>query len=419
MRSSRYLTPSAVTGTTFDGTGFDDSFNGTADDDSFLLQLGGNDHVFGNDGSDGFYFGGAYTALDLVNGGAGIDTVALQGDYAGTTLGVLVDVEVLLLDSGSDPQFGDTLNHRYSYNITSVDGNVAAGQELRVQATNLLAGENIAFDGSAETDGYFSIFPGQGTDVLKGGAGGDGFFFGSDGNMTAFDRVDGGAGTDSLALRGNYSGAAAVVMQNSSFSGIEVLALLSGHSNEYGGQIEPAGYDYDLTLADGNVAAGQRLDVIAASLGADETLRLDARAETDGSVRIISGAGDDSLYGSANADVIYGGLGADTIDGGPGADLYVYRSTAESTAASRDTLTWTAGDRIDLSFIDANAGTPGVNDAFSFIGANAFSHSAGELRAFQSGGVWTIEGDTNGDGVADLVIIVNGATTIGAGDFVP
>ena len=33
----------------------------------------------------------------------------------------------------------------------------------------------------------------------------------------------------------------AVLFQNGSFSGIEVLALLSGHTNEYSGQIVPGG----------------------------------------------------------------------------------------------------------------------------------------------------------------------------------
>ena len=69
-------------------------------------------------------------------------------------------------------------------------------------------------------------------------------------------------------------------------------------------------------------------------------------------------------------------------------------------------------------FIDANANTAGINDAFAFIGSDPFT-AAGQLRAFQSGAQWIVEGDINGDGVADLMIAVDGAATIGAGDFVP
>ena len=49
-----------------------------------------------------------------------------------------------------------------------------------------------------------------GIDALAGGNGNDGFFFGADGNLTAADRIDGGAGIDTIALRGNYVGADAL-----------------------------------------------------------------------------------------------------------------------------------------------------------------------------------------------------------------
>ena len=211
----------------------------------------------------------------------------------------------------------------------------------------LLAGENLRFDGSAESNGHFRIFAGQGDDDLIGGSGNDGFFFGADGNFTGDDRVVGGAGIDSIALRGNYG--SPLVLQDGTFSGIEVLAILSGHSNEFGGVIVPAGFDYSLQLADGNVAAGQRLDVNAARLGADERLSFNAVGETDGSFRILSGAANDSLFTGAGDDVIYGGLGRDAMGGGAGGDTFVYRSAAESTSINHDAINgfdWTE-DRID------------------------------------------------------------------------
>ena len=406
-------------GQTHSGTAGDDERAGWNGNDQLFLQQGGNDRGFGHQGNDGFYFGGALNSIDVVDGGDGIDTLALQGIYPGTdnVLRNVVGVEVLLVLPGSDSRFGYLQGDSTRYALNSVDGNVAGGATLTVQASELRPGENLVFNGAAETDGKFRMFAGKSVDTLTGGAGSDGFFFGADGNLTGADRVVGGGGTDSIALRGNYIGGSAVVFEDASFSNVEVLTFLSGHTNEFGGVINAGGFDYDVTLANGTIAAGQRLDVIAGNLRSNESARVDARAEVDGSVRIISGAGDDILFGGAGNDILSGGPGADALDGSGGADSYVYRAAGESTGASRDTIVFGSGDKIDLSMVDANGGTP-ANDVFSFIGAAAFSNVAGQLRAAQSGDQWLVEGDVNGDGVADLVIAVTGGAPLVASDFV-
>ena len=100
------------------------------------------------------------------------------------------------------------------------------------------------------------------------------------------------------------------------------------------------------------------------------------------------------------------------------------RAATSWTAASRDhILDLTTGDRIDLSRIDANT-LSGGNQAFTFIGSAAFSGtgaaSAGQLRAVNTAGDdWLIQGDTNGDGVADMELLVTTADAhiLGATDF--
>ena len=61
-----------------------------------------------------------------------------------------------------------------------------------------------------------------------------------------------------------------------------------------------------------------------------------------------------------------------------------------------------------------------ANDAFTFVGSAAFSNIAGELRATLSGGSWTVQGDVNGDGVADieLIVVVTDTHPLGGGDFI-
>ncbi|HEY0130574.1 MAG TPA: M10 family metallopeptidase C-terminal domain-containing protein, partial [Allosphingosinicella sp.] len=126
------------------------------------------------------------------------------------------------------------------------------------------------------------------------------------------------------------------------------------------------------------------------------------------------------LKGGALNDLIHGNLGADTLAGNGGADAFRYQNVAESSSGSMDRiLDFTPGtDKIELDRIDANALVAG-NQAFSWIGSSAFTGSAGQLRAYEQGGSWFVEGDVNGDGSADLVIALTlqGATPLGAGDF--
>ncbi|HET9637701.1 MAG TPA: Ig-like domain-containing protein, partial [Allosphingosinicella sp.] len=61
----------------------DNVITGTPQPDIFVVSQGGNDTVSGLGSDDIFYFGGALTADDNVDGGLGADTVVLQGDYSG------------------------------------------------------------------------------------------------------------------------------------------------------------------------------------------------------------------------------------------------------------------------------------------------------------------------------------------------
>ncbi|TMJ12274.1 MAG: calcium-binding protein, partial [Alphaproteobacteria bacterium] len=137
----------------------------------------------------------------------------------------------------------------------------------------------------------------------------------------------------------------------------------------------------------------------------------------------ISGTGNalaNHIAGNAAANAIEGGLGADTLTGGGGNDRFVYRDAAHSTAANRDSITdFNAGDRIDLSGIDAGPSVSG-NQPFTWIAAAAFSGHAGELRATVQGANRLVEGDVDGDGNADLTILVTvtDGHALTAADFV-
>jgi len=129
---------------------------------------------------------------------------------------------------------------------------------------------------------------------------------------------------------------------------------------------------------------------------------------------LYGGKGNDTLYGLDGNDYLAGGSGADILSGGRGADRFVFKSVSESRGSAIDTISAfvLGSDHIDLSGIDASTRASG-DQAFTFIGATAFSGKAGQLK-FSRG---LVSGDVNGDKTADFQIKVSGVSVLGKGDF--
>jgi len=397
------------------------SITGAERPDMFMLGQGGDDIAFGGAGNDNLFFIGSLTAADVVNGGDGTDTLVLQGAYGSLTLtSNITFIENISILGGGNTAFGEPGTNRYDYGLTTNDANFAAGVQARINGAALLPGEDFTFNGSAETDAKFVVYGGKGVDTLTGGYGNDIFIYAEE-RFAPGDTVNGGpGGYDGIFFRGNYT----IDFNAPSYFGlmtsIENMTLTSITDERYARGGDPAGFDYNITLADNQLLAGVELTVSGAILQAYETMILDGSRETDGTFRFFGGKADDTLKGGAKNDLIHGNQGADTLSGGGGADTYRYDSTLESNSAARDhILDFTPGtDKIDLNRVDARTTVAG-DQAFTWIGSNAFTGSAGQLRAYEQGGTWYVEGDVNGDAVADLVIalILQGPTPLGAGDF--
>jgi Ca2+-binding RTX toxin-like protein len=390
--------------------------------DFVRLQDGGDDTAITGGGNDVIYYGAALTASDTNDGGSGIDTLVLQGNYPSLTLGSgsLVGIEGISLQSGSIKRWGQAGGQSYDYNLATVEANVAPGQQLRINAQSLRAGEDLVFNGAGETDGgRFLIYAGFGVDTLTGGAGNDIFFFEA-GRFGSGDRIDGGGGNDAVVISGSPAGSTgpvSVAIAAGVLSDVEALSFSGRFSSD-----PAARPSYVVTLANGNIEPGETLIVNASSLGATQTLNFDGTAVADGRLSIFGGAGADTIDGGANGDVIHGGLGGDTLRGHGGADVYRYDSTAESASAALqfDTIHgFVPGeDKIDLSRIDARPGTAG-DDAFVYVGGG--QPSAGTLSVTQmSGNRWLVTSDVDGDNVIDLRIdvYVEGGQPLTASDFI-
>jgi Ca2+-binding RTX toxin-like protein len=336
---------------TINGTSGNDNLTGTSGNDVFNLTQGGDDIVHGLAGNDVFKFGAAFNANDQVNGGTGSDTLSIDGLYMGGDLLVLaattmVDISRLVLGNS---------NPSNCYDITTNDANVAAGATLKVVGASLTPSQSLTFNGSAETDGHFSISGGADFNVLTGGAQSDSFNLaqggvdtvdGGGGNdfvsfgaaLTAADQIDGGAGTDTVEIDGYYMGGSTLVFSSTTMVNVERLVL---------GNSDPS-FCYDITTDDATVGAGQTLDVIGRDLSASQSLTFNGSAETNGRFIISGGADSDTLIGGALSDTFNLTQGGnDTVTGGGGgdrmelatgshADTFIYDAVSDSTGVAHD-----------------------------------------------------------------------------------
>jgi len=128
----------------------------------------------------------------------------------------------------------------------------------------------------------------------------------------------------------------------------------------------------------------------------------------------INGTGNkanNTLKGNSGNNNLNGGAGKDTLTGSKGVDKFIYRFITDSIvgSANRDVITdfkGSKGEKINLSAIDAYTKTAG-NQAFAYIGSNAFTGTKGEVRF--SGGI--LQMNTGTDKIADMAIALTGVTS--------
>jgi predicted extracellular nuclease len=324
----------------------------------------------------------------------------------------------------TDPASGAVNNSAtdtFTYTLTGGNTVTVTMTVTGVESTDDVYYGNGADNTITGTDGNNVFIVNQGGNDTIIAKGGNDYIYHGD-TLTAADSNNGGAGTDVIGLIGNYE----LTLGVNSLVGIERLAMYSGSL------IGGPHVNYSITTVDANVAAGERLSVMGNTLLSDEKLVFNGSAETDGSFFILAGAADDilvggeqkddifgaggadQLFGRGGNDYLVGGMGADMLRGGNGADVFHYDNVAESTSASMDHIVdfQRTLDHIDLSAIDANTNTA-QDDAFTFIGAGAFSGTAGELHVITDvvNGGYFVEGDVDGDGNADIVIHVDLVST--------
>lgn len=407
------------------GTGDSDTLQGSDGPDT-LRGNGGDDVLDGRLGSD------------RLVGGVGSDVYVIDdaGDQAIEAAGEGIDrVETVLaaytlaadvenMEYTGDGSFAGTGNGLANHMVGGLQGDSLSGND----GDDTLGGEagNDTLNGGNGSD---RLFGGTGADTMNGEAGNDRIVVDDAGDI-----ANGGDGVDTVQIV--TAGLSYVIAGDveiiSNHSGGDLTVTLNGLANTYGGS---AGVD-TVNASDGQDTVYGRSgnDVLRGEAGTDYLFGESGNDRLEGGDGVdflygaedddvlLGGSGNDTLYGGDGSDDLTGGAGLDMLIGGNGADDFIFADgdVGSSRATADRILDWSRaqGDRIDLSGIDAIAG--GADDAFSFIGVAAFSGVAGQLRyaSFDSSNTSTvIEGDTDGDGIADFVIRVDGNFNFNAGDF--
>jgi len=361
-----------------------DTITGGAGADNILAGLG-TDILSGGAGNDFFTFASVtgLTNADSVDGGTGTDTVTLSGNTAFAASNYfdnVSNIETITLGNTSTV-----------VNITTLDTLVAAGAILTL--SNSINTGILTFNGSAETNGAFTITGGSGNDVitggsgndslaggtgndtLSGGAGNDTFTFVSVTGLTNADSVDGGAGTDTVALTGNNAFAASNYFDN--VSNIETIVLSNSTTA------------MNITTLDTLVAASATL-TLSLSNSVVGNLTFNGSAETNGAFKITGGGGNDVITGGSGNDTLAGGLGNDTLSGGAGNDTLSSDSGIDNfsgeSGADNITLGNSANDNVQQTVIynaSSDGAASGVNtgwDSITQFDANANNTSDDQFK---------------------------------------
>ncbi len=354
----------------YGGTGNDVIAGGSGND--YIEDLDQDNQLSGGDGNDRIVTG---TGSNTLDGGAGDDVLdADPGSYNEN------EVNVLRGGTGADRIIGSFAKNdtaTYSEGTIGVTINLTTGAASGGNAQGDALSDIEHLIGSAGNDrltgdtGANSLAGGNGNDVLSG--------------MDGADRLDGGAGAD--VLTGEFGADTLIggVGDDNLDGGLSNDALYGGDGNDIlrGG----SGADrLDGGAGTDTVAYSESNVGVTINLATGNGSGGNAQGDVYVAVENANGStGADTITGSSGANALRGMAGADYLTGGGGADQFVFGATAESVGAGRDVImdfSHAQGDRINLALIDANTKAAG-DQAFHFIGGQAFSGVAGELRAIR------------------------------------
>ena len=425
------------------GSGLNDTLEGD----------GANNVLNGGAGTDtvSYEHAGAAVTVSLAitaaqnTGGAGTDTLSsfenlmgsafndvLTGSTAANVLMGLAGDDTLNGGAGADTMSGGLGNDTYVVDNAGdvVTENANEGTDtVQAAVTYTLAAnvENLTLTGTSSINGTGNaldnvIVGNSGNNVLAG--------------LGGADTLDGGTGTDTASYAASSSGVTVslatgaggggdaqgdtlINIENLTGSGLNDTLEGNGANNVLNGGagIDTVSYEHAAAAVTVSLAITAAQNTVGAGT---DTLSLFENLTGSAFNDVLTGStAANVLMGLAGNDTLVGGSGADLLTGGLGADRFVFSALADSVPGTPDLITdFVHGtDIIDFSGIDANTSSSG-NQAFAFGGQNA-NVVANSVTWFENGGNTFIQADVNGNTTADFMITLTGTNhNLSASDFI-
>ncbi|EGF93612.1 hemolysin-type calcium-binding repeat 2 copies family protein [Asticcacaulis biprosthecium C19] len=359
-----------------------------------IITAAGNDDIDGGGGADTISGGDGNDFLHSSSGGV----VAWYGDGGNDTVTGIFNY-TSYIDAGADV---DTLDLAYiTGGIPPIAFDLATGAYTDGSGSlTLLNFENYLGQGAAETvsgtDGDNLIEGNNGNDSISGLLGGDTLNGGSGndtvnaGTYSAADLVDGGAGNDVITAsgRGTFTGGTG---NDYMYAGLGTDETLDGGSSTDTIDTTLWSGDYVLDMITGltNYAGELYINFEIAVTGAGN----DSVSGTAGANRIETGAGNDWLDGLGGVDTLVGGTGDDTYVVNSASDVVV-EASGEGTDTVRSSVTYTlAGINAEVLVLLGSGNYSGTGNGLS----NTLYGNTGNNRLDGGTGNDTLYGGTGND----------------------
>ncbi|MFM2068627.1 MAG: hypothetical protein RLZZ584_3536, partial [Pseudomonadota bacterium] len=337
---------------------------------------------------------------NVLDGGAGLDTVSYAFAAAGVSVNLALAGAQATGGSGSDTLVA----------IENLTGSSFADTLTGNAAANVLNG-------------------GRGADTLAGGDGSDTYTVDNIADVVTETNTQPAGGTDLVnSLLGAYTLGSSVengrvlVTGTASLTGNNLFnTLFAGAGDNVldgGAGLDTASYAYatgavsvSLALAGAQATGGSGSDTLVSI----ENLTGSSFADT-----LAGNAAANLVSGGTGADTLAGGAGLDTLIGGAGNDVFVFDTAPDGTANVDRITDFAAGDRISLdNDLYTALGAPGA------LAAGQFHSGAGLTGGTGSGGVYynvstgDVYYDPDGTGAAAAVRFASltGAPALTAASF--